>query len=1161
MTAPDTDLITLADAPEADAIPTAPLAELVTRYQTDAQVRALASALADQHRPTDGQPAHLRWKGLSGSLRALALAALHRLGRRLTVYVAPDREEAAYARADLLQLLPDCAILHFPASSKRPYEVETIDNANVLQRAEVLSHLTNADPARCVLVTYPEALAERVVNRQSLITNTLTVHRGETLGLEFVVEMLDEYGFEWVDFVSEPGQYAQRGGIVDIYSYSSDEPYRLEFDGDVVESIRQFDLESQLSNRSVEYLSILANIQQKLHNEARVNLLEFVTPEAVIWTYDLPTALDEMDQVLQRAQQAYADLQAKSGGMTRRTAPDTLYTDAKGFKALLAERRVVECGVRSHYRNVPSWERRTEPQPAFKKNFDRLGEALQRNATENYQTFISCENDRQSLRLREIFQQTGHNAPFRAVAASLQAGFIDHEARLSLYTDHQIFERYHRARIQNRRKEKLEALTLQELTTLQPGDFVTHVNHGVARFAGLQTIKQGDQEQEVIKLIFRGNDTLFVPVNALFKISRYSGRSGAEPKMHKLGGAEWTRTRERVRTRMKELAFDLVALYARRKLQPGFAYSADSYLMAELEANFDYDETPDQLKAIEDVKADMERANPMDRLVCGDVGFGKTEVAIRAAFKAACDGKQVVVLVPTTILALQHYKTFQKRLENLPVNIEYLNRFRSPAQQKETLQRLAAGQVDIIIGTHRLLSKDVIFKDLGLLIIDEEHRFGVGAKEKLRNLRVNVDTLALTATPIPRTLQFSLLGIRDLSIIATPPANRQPIETAVYTFDEPLIRDAVHHELQRGGQVFFIHNRIADLDKLGSLIKQLVPDARVATAHGQMDAEGFEDVMLRFMEGDTNVLVSTTIIESGIDIPNANTILINNAHMYGLSDLHQMRGRVGRSNRKAYCYLMAPPLAGLPSDSRKRLMAIEEFSDIGSGFQIAMRDLDIRGAGDILGKEQSGFVSDIGYDFYNRMLDEVIREIKEEHFADLKSHDAARQAERGPDPHSRAADVSVDVEAEARLPADYIPNVAERLQIYRRISETTQEADLQTLMRELQDRFGHLPEPALTLFDTVRLRELGALLQADKIAHKASRLIIQYTQTAKSQAFFESEAFQRLLAHVAAHPKRLRLKQTDDTTLQVHLYDVPTVKLGLFQLRQLLDVLAGQADS
>jgi transcription-repair coupling factor (superfamily II helicase) len=1161
VTAPDTDLITLADAPEADAIPTAPLAELVTRYQTDAQVRALASALADQHRPTDGQPAHLRWKGLSGSLRALALAALHRLGRRLTVYVAPDREEAAYARADLLQLLPDCAILHFPASSKRPYEVETIDNANVLQRAEVLSHLTNADPARCVLVTYPEALAERVVNRQSLITNTLTVHRGETLGLEFVVEMLDEYGFEWVDFVSEPGQYAQRGGIVDIYSYSSDEPYRLEFDGDVVESIRQFDLESQLSNRSVEYLSILANIQQKLHNEARVNLLEFVTPEAVIWTYDLPTALDEMDQVLQRAQQAYADLQAKSGGMTRRTAPDTLYTDAKGFKALLAERRVVECGVRSHYRNVPSWERRTEPQPAFKKNFDRLGEALQRNATENYQTFISCENDRQSLRLREIFQQTGHNAPFGAVAASLQAGFIDHEARLSLYTDHQIFERYHRARIQNRRKEKLEALTLQELTTLQPGDFVTHVNHGVARFAGLQTIKQGDQEQEVIKLIFRGNDTLFVPVNALFKISRYSGRSGAEPKMHKLGGAEWTRTRERVRTRMKELAFDLVALYARRKLQPGFAYSADSYLMAELEANFDYDETPDQLKAIEDVKADMERANPMDRLVCGDVGFGKTEVAIRAAFKAACDGKQVVVLVPTTILALQHYKTFQKRLENLPVNIEYLNRFRSPAQQKETLQRLAAGQVDIIIGTHRLLSKDVIFKDLGLLIIDEEHRFGVGAKEKLRNLRVNVDTLALTATPIPRTLQFSLLGIRDLSIIATPPANRQPIETAVYTFDEPLIRDAVHHELQRGGQVFFIHNRIADLDKLGSLIKQLVPDARVATAHGQMDAEGFEDVMLRFMEGDTNVLVSTTIIESGIDIPNANTILINNAHMYGLSDLHQMRGRVGRSNRKAYCYLMAPPLAGLPSDSRKRLMAIEEFSDIGSGFQIAMRDLDIRGAGDILGKEQSGFVSDIGYDFYNRMLDEVIREIKEEHFADLKSHDAARQAERGPDPHSRAADVSVDVEAEARLPADYIPNVAERLQIYRRISETTQEADLQTLMRELQDRFGHLPEPALTLFDTVRLRELGALLQADKIAHKASRLIIQYTQTAKSQAFFESEAFQRLLAHVAAHPKRLRLKQTDDTTLQVHLYDVPTVKLGLFQLRQLLDVLAGQADS
>jgi transcription-repair coupling factor (superfamily II helicase) len=704
--------------------------------------------------------------------------------------------------------------------------------------------------------------------------------------------------------------------------------------------------------------------------------------------------------------------------------------------------------------------------------------------------------------------------------ANLSEGYLDRKHQMAVYTDHQIFERYHRYR-EKKSFAKSQALTLKDLKEIKPGDYVVHVNHGIGRFAGLEKQRVGETEQEHIKLIYEGGDTLYVNVSSLFKLSKYNGQESGAPKVHKLGGAMWTKTKSRIQKRLRELSFDLVSFYAKRKLQKGHAFAPDNYLQYELEASFEYDETPDQLKAMDDVKRDMERQQPMDRLICGDVGFGKTEVAIRAAFKSAVDGKQVGVLVPTTILALQHYRTFKRRMGDLPVTIEFLNRFRSAKEQTEVLKRLAEGKVDILIGTHRLLSQDVKFKDLGLLIIDEEHKFGVAAKEKLRQLRVNVDTMTMTATPIPRTLQFSLLGIRDLSVIATPPPNRQPVETIVHPFSAELIRDAVAYELKRGGQVFFIHNRINDLESFANLIKELVPDARVAVAHGQLEGEVMEEIMVRFINGEADVLVSTTIVESGLDIPNANTILINQAQNYGLSDLHQMRGRVGRSNRKAHCYLLAPDLASLTSDARRRLEALEEFSDLGSGLQLALRDLDIRGAGDLFGKEQSGFIDEIGFELYQKMLEEAVREIKENFFAEAFAEDESA-------PPRPASDVQVDIEQDALIPEAYIRSTAERFAFYKRISETTTEEGLQDISREMIDRFGIIPPATLTLLDTIRIREMGHRAGFSKVVWRQQKLKC-YISADAGESYFQSEAFQRLLNHVQNHPAQYALKQQNDT--------------------------------
>jgi transcription-repair coupling factor (superfamily II helicase) len=1105
-------------------------------YTQDLTIRAVAETLADEKCKS------LKMKGLVGSLDAVIASALYTLQPTLShIFVLHDKEESAYFVNDLQNLLPTTDILYFPTSYKRPYQFEETENANVLQRAEVLSRInqnrvlgiTKGD----LIVTYPEALTEKVINKKSLVENTYGAKIGDNLGMDFIADLLQSYEFERTDFVYEAGQYAIRGGIVDIFSYANEKPYRVELFGDEIESIRTFDPITQLSEESLDRIIIIPNVGAKLFYEVREPFLKFISPATRLWFKDLGLTLEIIQKYFEKATESFATT-LSGGNIQLISKPEDLFETASTFTDLAASFGKIEFGKKFSKSNrafsedsnnsvekYPSPLGRTKeqtftfeakPQPSFHKDFTKIGEHLEEMQNNDFQIFIFAESVKQLQRLTFIFEETTPKMSFEAIHLSLREGFYDNYLKICAYTDHQFFERFHRYKSQEK-YTKSQALTLKELRNLQIGDYVTHIDHGIGRFAGLEKIENNGRLQESIRLVFRDDDMLYINIHSLHKISKFSGKEGTMPSLNKLGSQEWDNKKKSVRKKVQDIARELISLYAKRREAKGFAFNTDTYLQAELESSFIYEDTPDQAKATAEVKADMEKLHPMDRLVCGDVGFGKTEVAIRAAFKAVCDSKQVAVLVPTTILAMQHYKTFKERLKDLPCKVDYINRFRTTKEVNQVLKDIKEGKIDILIGTHRIVNDDVVFKDLGLMIIDEEQKFGVKVKEKLKNHRINVDSLTLTATPIPRTLHFSLMGARDLSVIATPPPNRQPVTTEIHTFHDELIRDAISYELERGGQVFVVHNRVNDIDAIANIILRLVPDAKIGVAHGQMEGHLLEKAMLKFIEGEYDILISTNIIESGLDIPNANTIIINNAHHFGMADLHQMRGRVGRSNRKAFCYLLTPMLQGLTGDSRKRLSALEEFSDVGDGFRISMRDLDIRGAGDLLGAEQSGFINDLGFEMYHQILDEAIQELKENEFKNLFEQELEIKKE------DYIQDCSIETDLEILIPDHYVTNISERLQLYTQADKLEDEEALEKFKKMLNDRFGKLPEQVDDLLKTVKLRWLAKKIGFEKLVLKSQTLKGYFAQ---NDTYFQSEAFGKVLAFVQKHNKICKLKET-----------------------------------
>lgn len=1050
--------------------------------------------------------ARVALRGLVGSSAAFIAAALLDPLRRNHLFVLRDKEEAAYFLNDLEVVLPGYPVLFYPRSARVPYQTETTENANIAMRAEVLNHLNDRD-RKTITVTFPEAMAEQVITRQKLSEHTFDIHVGETYTMDFIDEVMQEYRFEKVDYVYEPGQYSMRGGIVDIFSYSFDQPYRIEFFGDEIESIRKFDPSSQLSTGKLVKATVVPNVGKQLLHESRMHFHEFINADTAVWMRDVAHCIAGFEQSLQRAHEHYAKLQT----MLNHLAPDALFSAPEDLVNGLERFSVIEFGGAVHYPESVVINYGFTPQPSFNKNFDLLSANLRASREQGYETIISAAQPRQIERLYDIFEDRGEAPPFTSILAELSEGFVDKRNKVVCYTDHQIFERYHRFRLKEGFRKSKEALTIKELMSLEPGDFVVHIDHGVGTFSGLQKIDVNGKEQEAIRLTYKDGDILYVSIHSLHRISKYTGKEGTQPSMHRLGSQTWQNTKNKAKKRVKEIAYDLLQLYATRKASKGFGFAPDSYLQHELEASFMYEDTPDQESATKAVKADMENEYPMDRLVCGDVGFGKTEVAIRAAFKAATDGKQVAILVPTTILSLQHYRTFRNRLRDFPVKVSYINRFKTGNTLKQTINDLRSGAIDIIIGTHKLVGKQVEFKDLGLLIIDEEQKFGVAVKDKLKTLRANVDTLTLTATPIPRTLQFSLMGARDMSVISTPPPNRHPVDTILSSFSEETIRDAVVYEIMRGGQVYFIHNRVANIKEVAGMLQRLVPDARVGIGHGQMTGEQLEEVMTNFMDGTFDVLVATTIVESGIDIPNANTMIINDAQNFGLSDLHQLRGRVGRSNKKAFCYLLAPPLHALPDESRKRLQAIEQFSDLGSGINIAMRDLDIRGAGDLLGGEQSGFITDIGYEMYQKILEEAMRELKQEQFADVFAEELKASADY-------VSETVLETDLELLIPDEYVSSISERIQLYRTLDNSNSEAELTRFRAEMLDRFGPLPQQTEDLLDSIRLRRMANEIGFEKLILKSGTMI-GYFVSDQGSPYYQSPKFTKVLEFLKNHHK------------------------------------------
>ncbi len=1084
---------------------------VVGKYDKATKVSQIAAILQQSENKI-----HL--KGLIGSSLSFVVNSLFHKSELPFLMIFEDKEAAAYYLNDLEQLIGDKEVLFYPGSFRNPYQVEEVDNANVLLRAEVLNRI-NSRKKPAIIVTYPESLFEKVVTKKELEKNTLKVAVGDKISIDFINEVLFEYEFKRVDFITEPGEFSVRGGIIDVFSFSNDNPYRIEFFGNEVDSIRSFDVETQLSIEKKNKITIIPNVENNFFQEDRESFLDYIYSNTTLFIQNTDALLSKLDSLFAKAEDAYSKL----SGTVKHLAPEQLFLNQKAFLKKALDFNIVELGSKAIFNSNKTFEFRILPQPSFNKQFDLLLNNLNDNHFNGIKNYLFCSNEAQAKRFHDIFQtldEANHESirkQYDTIKLPLFQGFIDEELQIACYTDHQIFERYHKFSIKNGYAKK-QTITLQELTNLSVGDYVTHIDHGIGKFGGLQKIQVEGKTQEAIKLVYADNDIVYVSIHSLYKISKFNGKDGTPPKIYKLGSNAWKVLKQKTKARVKHIAFNLIQLYAKRRLEKGFQFSPDSYLQLELESSFIYEDTPDQIKATQEVKADMESDRPMDRLVCGDVGFGKTEVAIRAAFKAVDNGKQVAVLVPTTILAYQHYRTFTERLKDMPVSVGYLNRFRTAKQKAETLKDLEDGKLDILIGTHQLVNKNVVFKDLGLLIVDEEQKFGVNVKDKLKTIAANIDTLTLTATPIPRTLQFSLMAARDLSVITTPPPNRYPIETNVIGFSEELIRDAISYEIQRNGQVFFVNNRIENIKEVAGMIQRLVPNARVGIGHGQMDGKKLEELMLAFMNGEFDVLVATTIIESGLDVPNANTIFINNANNFGVSDLHQMRGRVGRSNKKAFCYFICPPYSAMTDDARKRIQALEQYSELGGGLNIAMKDLEIRGAGDLLGGEQSGFINEIGFETYQKIMNEAIDELKENEFKELYS-DGNKDIEK-----TYVKDLQLDTDFELLFPDEYINNITERLKLYNELSVIKDENGLLEFENKLIDRFGPLPKQAISLLNSIKIKWVATQLGIEKLVMKQGKMICYFVSDQQS-SYYQSVRFSQVLQFVQTQSKLCTMKE------------------------------------
>ncbi len=1089
----------------------------------------------------------IKISNLAGSSLSFVIASVFKKVVKPFLLIFNDKEEAAYFLNDLEQLLGNKSrqanrhdVLFYPGSYRRPYQIENTDNANVLLRAEVLNRI-NSQKKPAIIVTYPDALFEQVITKSELKRNTLKVNVGESISLDFVNELLHEYNFNQVDFVTEPGDFAVRGGIIDVFSFSNEEPYRIEFFGDEIDSIRTFDIETQLSIDKLSKINIMPNVENKLLEEKRESFLKYISSKTIIFSKNTNLIINRLDKLYSKADETFQNLK----GELKQAKPQELFCNGELIIKQLQEFSLVRIDLKSNSNQQNKIIFSTSPQPSFNKQFDLLIENLNQNTDKGISNYLFCDNEKQAKRFHDIFDDVEQEVQYKTIVAALYQGFIDNDLKIACYTDHQIFERYHKFHLKSGFTKK-QAINLKELTNLEIGDYVTHIDHGIGKFGGLHKIDVEGKKQEAIKLIYGDRDILYISIHALHKITKYNGKDGKAPKVHKLGSNVWKKLKQKTKSRVKHIAYDLIQLYAKRKMQKGFSYNPDSYLQHELEASFMYEDTPDQYSATKSIKADMEKEQPMDRLICGDVGFGKTEIAIRAAFKAVDNGKQVAILVPTTILAFQHFRTFSERLKDFPVVIDYLNRFRTTKQRNEIIKGLADGSVDIIIGTHQLINKNIVYKNLGLLIVDEEQKFGVAVKDKLKTIKENVDTLTLTATPIPRTLQFSLMAARDLSIIKTPPPNRHPIETNVVRFSEEIIRDAIRYEITRGGQVFFIHNRIENIKEVAGLIQRLIPDAKIGIGHGQMNGKKLEKLILAFINNEFDILVSTTIVENGLDVPNANTIFINNANNFGLSDLHQMRGRVGRSNKKAFCYFITPPYHVMTDDARKRIQALELHSDLGSGFNIAMKDLEIRGAGDLLGGEQSGFINDIGFETYQKILNEAIDELKENEFKELYK-------DSGDKPKDFVREVQIDTDFEILFPDDYINSITERLNLYKELSNLETEDELQNFESKLIDRFGELPIQAIDLLDSVRLKWLAKKLGLERVVLKQKRMIGYFISDQQSD-YYQSDTFTAILKYVQFNSKMCVMKEKQTKKglrLLITFIKIDSVKKALSTLSQI----------
>jgi transcription-repair coupling factor (superfamily II helicase) len=1077
---------------------------ILDRYTNHSKIKELIQRI-------ENGPDVIALKGLSGSAVSVISATLKEQGPQFLI--ANDKETSAYLYHDLTQLFDETSVFFLPSSFKRSPEFGQPESSQLILRTESLQQLRNAKTGQ-FFISYTEALMEKVPSESVIKNQTLTIHQNEKIDLYFIVDFLKELGFRAADFVYEPGYYSVRGSILDVFSFSNEEPFRIDFFGNDVDSIRSFDIETQLSKQTFDEITIIPELEADNENEF-ITLQEMIPPHVIIWM-DQPTVIaDKMDQIYNKI----TENQSTDKNL-RLPKPEQL-TNGSSFLKKIVTQTLLIWGNAQGLTSDFSIEFATAPQPLFHKQFALVEQNIKERTNKGYEIIILSDNQRQLDRLKQIFADRGSDLNYTTVDHALHEGFVDHDLKLCLYTDHQIFDRYHKFSLKtDKTKSARQSISLKELTRLNPGDYVVHVDHGIGRFGGLVTVEENGRRQEAIRLIYRDNDVLLVNIHSLHRISKYKGQEGEPPKINKLGTAAWSKLKEKTKKKVKDIARELIALYAQRRAEPGYAFSADSFMQQELEASFMYEDTPDQYKATQAVRADMETNIPMDRLVCGDVGFGKTEVAIRAAFKTVADNKQVAILVPTTILALQHYNTFKERLADFPVRVEYISRLRKTSEIKETLKATKTGQVNILIGTHRLVGKDVEFKDLGLLVIDEEQRFGVTVKEKLKRLKINVDTLTLTATPIPRTLQFSLMGARDLSILNTPPANRHPIFTELHTFNEDIIREAIRYETDRNGQVFFINNRVQNIMEIEALINRIMPDIRTVVAHGQMEGGQLEKIMMDFIHGEYDVLIATTIVESGLDIANANTIIINNAHQFGLSELHQLRGRVGRSNKKAFCYLLAPPVTSLTNEARRRLQILEEFSELGSGFNIAMQDLDIRGAGNLLGAEQSGFIADIGYETYQRILEEAMLELRETEYPELlktTNNDAIKSSRF-------VTDCQIETDLDIRIPEAYVSNVAERMDLYRELDNTKEPNKLDIFKKNMEDRFGEIPPETTDLLEMILIRLTAENLGIEKLTYKNQTLRLQFVSNQESP-YYKTAIFGNILKWLQNHPRKAKMEE------------------------------------